>query len=161
MNKINILPVNFRSKNVRKSARTRSCARLRARKKIKCSKSFPIFFAYVSSHMEHLTKNQSNSHARAFFARSGILQHIIAKFSLSSCLAHFSEHFDTMFISLSLLITEWASVQNKYLRARGHVLHSIYGQRHAYKKYIGMNKDCHFCFIFRYSMSRRYDFISY
>ena len=66
------------------------------------------------------------------------------QFSLSSCSAHFSKHFDTMFIFLSLLITEWASVQDKYPCARAHVLHSIYGQKHAYKKYIGMNKDCQF-----------------
>ena len=43
MIKINIRPVNFRSINVRKCARTRSSARLRARKNLKCSKSSQFF----------------------------------------------------------------------------------------------------------------------
>ena len=69
---------------MRKCARARSSARLRARKNLKCSKSSQIFFAYVLGHMEHLTKNHAHAHARAFFARTSILQHRIAKFFLSS-----------------------------------------------------------------------------
>ena len=98
MNKINIRLVNFRSKNrAQKCARTLLSARLRARKNLKCSKSSQFFFAYVSGHMEHLTKNYAHAHARAFFARTSILQHRIAEFSLSSYLAHFSKHFDNLF----------------------------------------------------------------
>ena len=96
MIKINIRPVNFRSINVRACAYARSTARLRARKNLKCSKSSQILFAYVSGHMEHLTKNRAHAHARAFFARTSILQHRIAEFSLSSCLAHFSKQFDNL-----------------------------------------------------------------
>ena len=39
-----------------------------------------------------------------------------------------------MFISLWLLIREWASVQDKCACARALVIHSIYGQQHAYTK---------------------------
>ena len=97
MNKINIRPVNFRSINVRKFARARSSARLRARKIFKCSKSSQIFFTYVSGHMEHLIKKLRTRACARVFARTGILQHRIADFFLSSYLVHFSKHFDNLF----------------------------------------------------------------
>ena len=100
MIKINICPVNFGSINVLKCAPARSSARLRARKNLKCSKSSQIFVAYISGHLEHLTKNHAYAHARAFFARTSILQRRIAEFSLFSYLAHFSKHSDNLFTFL-------------------------------------------------------------
>ena len=39
-----------------------------------------------------------------------------------------------MFISLWLLILRWASIQEKCQCARALIIHSIYGQKHAYTK---------------------------
>ena len=54
-------------------------------------------------------KTRTRTCARVF-ARNGIFQHRIAKFSMSSYLTHFFKHFDTLFTFFWPLITEWASV---------------------------------------------------
>ena len=63
MIKVNIRPVNFRSKNARACVRPRCQL---ARKISKCSKSSQIFFAYVSCHFKHFAKKRAHAHARAF-----------------------------------------------------------------------------------------------
>ena len=99
-------------------------------------------FAYVSGHYKHFIKNRAKHAFLHVFVCHGRTKNNSSLFVLTGYSSYFSEQFDTMLISLSLLITEWASVEDKYPCVRAHVLHSIYGQKHAYKKYIGMNKDC-------------------
>ena len=93
-------------------------------------------FAYVSGHFKHFIKNRAYEHARAF-SRVTTLHNIESPFFfLSWYFSYFFEEFDTMFISLWPLITRWASIQDKRLCARRLLLHSIYGQKHAYTKSI-------------------------
>ena len=114
----------------------KKCARQCTRKKIKYSKSSQIYFAYVSGHFKHFIKNRAYEHARAF-SRVTPLHNIESPFFfLSWYFSYFFEEFDTMFISLWPLITRWASIQDKCLCARALLLHSIYGQKHAYTKSI-------------------------
>ena len=115
---------------VKKRARARTSARQCARKKIKCSKSSQIYFAYVSGHFKHFIKNRAYEHARAF-SRVTPLHNIESPFSfLSWYFSYVFKEFDTMFISLWPLITRWASIQDKCPCARALLIHSIYGQIH-------------------------------
>ena len=117
--------------------RVRVRARVNARVKFKIAQNRPkFFFAYVSCHYKHFIKNRANAHFCAFSFVTAERKIISSPIFFDRIFLIFFQQFDTMFISLSLLITEWASVQNNYPCARAHVLHSIYGQKHAYKKSI-------------------------
>ena len=121
---------------VKKRARARTSARQCARKIFKCSKSSQIYFAYVSGHFKHFIKNRAYEHARAF-SRVTPLKNIESPFFfLSWYFSYFFKEFDTMFISLWPLLTRWASIQDKCQCARALLIHSIYGQKHAYTKSI-------------------------
>ena len=103
---------------LKKRAHARMSARQCARKFLNCSKSSQIYFAYVSCHYKHFIKNRANSHFRAFSSFTAERKIITRQFVLTGYSSYLSEQFDTMFISLSLLITEWASVQYKCPYAR-------------------------------------------
>ena len=126
---------------MRANMRVRERARVNARVKFKIAQNrlkfcLHTFYAIISIFIKI-------AQTRIFAAERKI---ITPQFVLTGYSSYFSEQFDTMFISLSVLITEWASVEDKYPCVRAHVLHSIYGQKHAYTMYIGMIKDCQFLF---------------
>ena len=102
MIKVNIRSVNFRSKNARACVRPRVSARAK-------NKNAPNRIKLILHTFEAILSVLQKKLARAcarFFARTGICQHKIAEFSLSSYLAHFSKHFDTLFTFFCPLITE-------------------------------------------------------
>ena len=75
--------------------------------------------AYVLGHYKHFIKNHVKTRIFARFRSSRPIRKIIPRQKLmTEYSSYFSEQFDTMFSSLSLLKTEWASVQDSRPYAR-------------------------------------------